>query len=97
MALAPRLRRRGSLTFILPANQLARALAALRAGGFGAAHLLPLWPRAGQPARLILLQAIKGVPAGERVLPGLVLHGEAGGFTEAAEAILRHGAGLPLR
>ena len=96
-ALAARLRRRGSLTLILPASQLARALAALRAGGFGAATLLPLWPRAGQPARLILLQAIKGAAGGERVLPGLVLHGEAGGFTEAAEAILRNGAGLPLR
>ncbi len=96
-ALALRLRRRGSLTLILPAGQLGRALAAAGAAGFGAASLLPLWPRAGRPARLILLQMLKGAPAGERVLPGLVLHGEAGGFTEAAEAILRNGAGLPLR
>jgi hypothetical protein len=26
--------------------------------------------------------------------PGLVLHGEGNGFTEAAEAVLRHGAPL---
>lgn len=95
-ALAARLRHRGSLTLILPAEQLGRALAAAAAAGFGAATVLPLWPRAGRPARLIVVQAIKGAGGGERILPGLVLHGEAGGFTAEAEAILRGGAALPL-
>ncbi|MCA7119602.1 MAG: methyltransferase [Acidibrevibacterium sp.] len=95
-ALAARLRRRGSATLILPAAQLGRALAAIAAAGLGAARVLPLWPRAGRPARLMLLQARKGAAGGEQILPGLVLHDEAGRFTDAAEAVLRHGAGLVL-
>jgi tRNA1(Val) A37 N6-methylase TrmN6 len=84
------------VTLILPAAQLGRALAAIAAAGLGAARVLPLWPRAGRPARLMLLQARKGAAGGEQILPGLVLHDEAGRFTDAAEAVLRHGAGLVL-
>lgn len=94
--LAARLRRRGTLTFILPAALLAQGLAALDAAECGAAALLPLWPKPGLPARLILLQAIKAAAGPCRVLPGLTLHRAEGGYTESAEAILRHGAALPI-
>jgi hypothetical protein len=43
-----------------------------------------------------LVRVRKAVAAPARLAAGLVLHGERGGFTEAAEAILRHGAGLIL-
>lgn len=96
-ALSARLRRGGTMTLILPASQTTRALAAFAAAGLGDAALMPLWPRAGKPARLILIQARKGISRGETLLPGLVLHDAGGGFTEAAEAVLRHGAALLLR
>jgi tRNA1Val (adenine37-N6)-methyltransferase len=94
--LAARLRPRGSLTLILPAGLLAKAMSALDGADCGSAALLPLWPKPGLAAKLILLQAAKGSAGRSRVLPGLTLHQPEGGYTEAAEAILRHGAPLPL-
>jgi tRNA1(Val) A37 N6-methylase TrmN6 len=90
-AMASRLVRRGSLTVILPAASLADGLAALSDAGCGAACLLPLWPLPGRAAKLILLQAMRDAGGPCRVLAGLVLHREAGGYTEEAEAVLRHG------
>lgn len=93
-ALAQALRRRGTLTLILPAGQLGAGVAALRGAGCGDLALLPLWPRAGQPARLLLLRGVRGGRGGDTLLPGLVLHGPEG-LTAAAERCLRHGGGLP--
>lgn len=94
--LAALLRPRGSLTLILAAPHLPEALAALRTAGCGGIRILPLWPRAGQPARLVLLQARKGSRGPAALLHGLVLHQADGTFTEAAEAVLRGGAATPL-
>lgn len=91
-----RLRRRGTLTLILPAGLLSQGIAALEAADCGSAALLPLWPKPERPARLVLLQGIKGAAGPCRVLPGLMLHRAEGGYSEAAEAILRHGAALPI-
>ena len=89
------LRPRGSLTLILPARQVPEALAALPAAGCGSPRLFPLWPRAGQPARILLLQAIRGGRAEFRMEAGLILHAGTA-YTPAAEAVLREGAALPL-
>lgn len=56
----------------------------------------PLWPAAGRGASRVILQGRRGSRAPFRLASGLVLHGAGGGFTEAAEAVLRHGAALPL-
>lgn len=93
--LAGALRPGGSLTLIVPAARLPAWLAALTEGGCGGARLLPLWPRAGRAAKLVLIQGRRGGRGDCAVLPGLVLHGEAG-FTPAADAILRGGDGLPM-
>ena len=69
-----------------------RPLPACKAAG--SLTLLPLWPRAGQPARRVILRAIKGGRGPDRLLPGLVLHAGQG-FTAQAEAVLRDGAPLP--
>ncbi|MCX7383228.1 MAG: SAM-dependent methyltransferase, partial [Alphaproteobacteria bacterium] len=69
------------------------ALAAFACAGCGSLALLPLWPRAGRAAKLVLLRGVKGGRGPFRLLPGLVLH-EAGGYTAAAQAILRDGAAL---
>lgn len=89
------LRDKGTLTFIQRADRLADLLAALdgRAGGI---IVFPLWPAEGKPAKRILLQAKKGSAAPLTLAPGLVLHRADGRNSDAAEAILRHGAALPL-
>lgn len=94
--LARRLRHLGTLTLIGPVAMMPEAFAALAQAGCGSAALLPLWPRAGQPAKLMLLQARRDGRGPARLLAGLVLHERDGRFTEAAEAILRHGAALEL-
>jgi tRNA1(Val) A37 N6-methylase TrmN6 len=45
----------------------------------------------------VLVQAIKGSNAPLELRPGLVLHGAGNTFSPEAEAVLRHGAALPLR
>jgi len=94
--LAAPLRHRGTLSLIVAAPALPAALAALAAAGCGSPAVLPLWPRLGRPAGLVLVQGIKGGRGPCRLLPGLVLHAEDGGFTAAAEAVLRGGAALAL-
>lgn len=89
-----RLRPRGVLTLIHRADRLDEILAAL-AGGFGGVVAFPLWPRAGQDAKRVIVQATKGVKTPARLAAGLALHDEAGGYTAAAAAVL-NGGPLPL-
>ena len=86
----------GSLTVLVPAALIDQALGALAQAGCGDPHLLPLWPRAGQDAKLLLLRGVRGGRGPARILPGLVLH-EGQGFSAAAHAILWEGAALPWR
>lgn len=85
----------GTLTLIHRADRLDGLLAGLQ-GHAGAITILPLWPKAGQPAGRVVVQAIKGSRAPTRLLPGLVLHAADGRYTPQAEAILRHAAPLSL-
>jgi tRNA1Val (adenine37-N6)-methyltransferase len=93
-ALAERLRSRGTLTFIVPAAILPVCIEAFAAAGCPPTAMLPLWPKAGREAKLMLLRGVKGGRAPFRVLPGLLLHDAGGRFTQDAEAILRHGRAL---
>lgn len=96
-SLARLLRDGGTLTLILPASMHAEAAAAMTACGLGCIRLLPLWPTQGQSARIVLIQGIAGSHGDGAVLTGLVLHQPGGGgFTEAANAILRTGEALPM-
>ena len=63
---------------------------------FGAITLFPLFPKEGEPAVRLIVQARKGSRAGMRLLQGLVLHEADGSYTAEAEAVLRHGAALEL-
>ncbi len=85
--------RRGTVTILVPTAQWGAAAAAARDAGLGGLSMTPLWPRAGRPAKLMLLRGTKDSRSPDRVLPGLVLH-DAAGFTAAAQAILRDGAAL---
>jgi tRNA1(Val) A37 N6-methylase TrmN6 len=93
-AMASAVAPRGTLTLIIPASSFAAAAAALTERKLSGITLFPLWPRAGQAAKQLIVQARRNGPS--RVLPGLVLHDEAG-ITPAANAVLRDGAGLDLR
>ncbi|MBI1182065.1 MAG: methyltransferase [Alphaproteobacteria bacterium] len=92
---AARVSGRGSLSLVLPAGELGRAAAVLEARLAGL-RVFPLWPRDGTEARRVLLRARRGRRSPSRLLPGLVLHRPDGGYTEAAEDVLRRGAALDL-
>jgi tRNA1(Val) A37 N6-methylase TrmN6 len=84
---------RGSLTVIYRADRLDALLAALPKA-LGAVTVVPLWPRAGQPAKRVIVTAVKGSRAPCTITAGLVLHRPDGGYTAAAEALLRDGVGM---
>jgi tRNA1(Val) A37 N6-methylase TrmN6 len=92
--LAGSLKRRGTLSLIVPASRLSAASGALRQSGCGEISVMPLWPHAGEPAKLLILQAIRQGRGPDRLLPGLVLHKAGGGYTDEAQAVLRDGASL---
>jgi tRNA1(Val) A37 N6-methylase TrmN6 len=89
------LRPNGVLTLIWRADGLGEALDVL-ASGFGAIALLPVHPRPAAPAVRVLVRALKASRAPLRLLPGLLLADADGKPSEAAEAVLRGGAVLPL-
>jgi tRNA1(Val) A37 N6-methylase TrmN6 len=92
--LAAALRAGGTLSLVLPAARFDAGVAALRAAGCGSVTLLPVAPRAGAPAKRVLLRARRGGRGPARLLPALVLHEEGGAFTAAADAVLRDAAPL---
>jgi tRNA1(Val) A37 N6-methylase TrmN6 len=92
-ALLRLVRPKGTLALIQRADRLADILAALR-GEAGEIVVFPLWPRAGAPARRVLVRARKGIATPLRLAAGLVLH-EGERYSAAAQAVLT-GAGLEL-
>lgn len=93
-AFAGAIRAGGSLTLVLPAAIMPAWLDALAGCGFGAPILLPLWPPAPRPAKLCLLQMRRARAGGLVLLPGLALHRPEGGYSDAANLILRDGAAI---
>ena len=92
--LSKAVREGGSLTVIHRADRLADILSAL-APKAGSAQVRPVLPFADQPAKRVLVRAIKSGKAPMRLLPALVLHDREGGkHTPQTEAILRGEAGL---
>jgi len=91
----------GTVTVVHRADRCDQLIAAMVAAGLGGIAVLPLWPRAGEPAKRLIVQGRRGSRARARLLPGLVLHGdvlhgETGTFTAAADAVLRGATALPL-
>lgn len=85
------LRLKGSLTFIHRADRLDELLALVRDVA-GEIVVAPLWSHPGKVARRVLVRARKGVSTPLRLVPGLTLYDNDGGYTAAAESILRTGA-----
>lgn len=63
---------------------------------FGALSILPVQPRADEPAKRVLIGARLNSKAPARLLPALVLHQESGAFTSEAAAIHEGGMQLAL-
>lgn len=85
---------RGRIVVIHRADRLADLLALLgeRCGSFA---IRPIQPFADQPAKRVLVQAVRGGRAPLSLLPALILHDRSGAkHTPEAEAILRGEASL---
>jgi tRNA1(Val) A37 N6-methylase TrmN6 len=94
--LSASLRRRGSLTLIVPAGMVPTCLNAMLQSHCPCTALYPLWPKHRRPAKLVLVRGVKNARTPMRLLPGLVLHQANGSFSDSAQAILRDAAALPL-
>jgi tRNA1(Val) A37 N6-methylase TrmN6 len=93
--LACGLRRRGTLSVIVPAGLAAEAIAAMQAAQCAEQTLIPLWPHARRAAKLVIVRGIRGGRGGTTLHPGLALHEAGGAYTQAARMILEDGE--PLR
>jgi len=88
-------RQGGRITLVHRADRLADLFAALGQGA-GSFRVRPVQPFSDQPAKRVLVRAVKGGKAPLVLLPPLVLHARDGAkHTAEAEAILRGEAGLP--
>ncbi len=87
------LRPDGSIILIHKADALLEVLASLERR-FGALTVLPLHPRAGEPANRIIIKAIKGRRTRLTLMPGLALHGDDNSFSPIVDSVLRHAAPL---
>tara|TARA_Y100001936_G_scaffold247882_1_gene294647 strand:+ start:3130 stop:3879 length:750 start_codon:yes stop_codon:yes gene_type:complete len=87
------LRYKGYLTVIHRADRLDELIKSL-SHNFGGVTIQPLWPREGEEAKRIIVQTRKGVGTPARILPGVTIHRDDGGYTDEAAAILK---GAPLR
>jgi tRNA1(Val) A37 N6-methylase TrmN6 len=84
----------GTITMIHRADRLADILALLGKGA-GSFRIRPVHPFADEPAKRVLVRAVKTGKAPLELLPPLVLHDRSGGkHTAEADAILRGEAAL---
>lgn len=87
------LRPQGHLYMVNRAEATDEAIAALH-GKTGGIRIVPLYSKAGQNAKRILLSAQKGSKAPLVITSGIVVHNSDGSYTPEAEQVLR--SGLPL-
>jgi len=90
------LKHKGSLSVVFRADRM-HDLIYLLHGRVGELTICPLWPRAGSPAKRIIIQGRKGLHGVTCMSQGLALHGCVDRYTPEAEKILRAGAALDLR
>ncbi len=90
-----RVKNKGTLTFIFRADRIHELCHHLY-GRAGELVIFPLWPRAGQPAKRVIIRARKGLHGATTFAPGLVLHGTEERYSREAEAVLRKAKAIDL-
>ena len=85
----------GTVTFIHRFDRGGEVAALLAAAGADA-MLFPLYPRRDAQPNRVLIQGTLAGSGNIRSGPGLVLHEPDGGYTSAAEGILRNAHALPI-
>jgi len=82
------LKPKGRLVMIHRADRLSEIMAAL-APTCGDIQIHPIFPKAGQPAKRVIVDAGKDRRTGDSLHSGLILHGDDGAYTPGTQAILR--------
>ena len=77
----------GMLVMIYRSQSIGQIIAATQ-GRFGALTIMPIYSRANEPAKLLLVRAIKGSRAPIVFAPPIVVHNDDGSFTTHLETIL---------
>lgn len=88
-------RPKGTVTFIYRADRIDALMAGLYRRA-GEAVICPLWPKRGQIAKRVLIQARKGLHGAATLLPGIAMHDESGNDTEEARTVLREAGAIDL-
>ncbi|MEM7243419.1 MAG: methyltransferase [Pseudomonadota bacterium] len=89
----------GTFTIIMRAEKLDEILAATRTK-LGAIQALPIAPRAGAPAKRVIVQGIKGRQTPMKLLAPLIMHQgtqhekDGDSYTKEARSILREGSAI---
>lgn len=86
---------KGTLTMIHRADRMDEILKHMQ-GRIGDIAVLPLWPKAGEAAKRIIVTGRKDAKGYLTLLPGLVLHENNGDFTGEAQNILQNASPLAL-
>lgn len=86
-------RPKGTVTAILPPEQIPLALQALAPEGHGA-EIIPLWPKPGAPAKRVIIRTRMNAKSPLQLHAGLILNTTLGKPTPEAEAVLRQGQAL---
>lgn len=87
------LKSNGSFTIIHRADHVDKIIQGL-GKRFGAAEIIPLWPRAGENAKRVIVRTVKDRRTPAQLHAGIVLHEADGKYTDEADAILRDAAAL---
>ena len=83
----------GSLTIIHRADRQEEIIELLKRS-YGNIKILPLLPKANAAPKRIIVRADKYTPFSVRLCEPLIVHKPEGGYTEEADAILRHGKAI---
>lgn len=81
-------RAKGTITLIHRADRLDDILTLL-AGRAGEVTVFPIWQKQSRAAKRVIVSARKGIRTPMSLMAGLVMHGEDGAYTAAADEILR--------
>jgi len=68
-------------------DRLADIFEALRAAGLEPKEMQLVVPKAGEPANIVLIHAVKGAGAELRMLPEIAVHRAGGGYTDVIESL----------